>query len=47
MHRLIAGHSAALVLGDGVDGAIVLRGRDFQASVDGVLGLGELTLGLR
>ena len=43
---LIAGHSAALVLGNGVDRAIVLRRRDLQAGVDGVLGLVELTLGL-
>ena len=45
--RRIAGNRAALVLGDGVDGAIVTRGGNLQAAVDGGLGLGQLRPGWR
>jgi hypothetical protein len=41
---LIARNRAALILGDGVDGAIVTRGGDLHAAVDGALGLGQRAL---
>ena len=44
---LIAGNRATLILGDGVDGAIVTRGGNLHAAVDGALGLGQRALGRR
>ena len=44
-HRGIAGHSAALVLGNSLKRAIILRRCDLETAIDASLGLIKLTLG--